>query len=96
MDNSERPSRAVVNRTTSVSALRASIADAGTFPRIVSHDEARDAAIDLINSHFGNESRKGGGVLISIPAAADNTDILLMDYIKQQRAIASQGNHNDR
>lgn len=52
----------------------------------VTHDDARDAAQDLIDHFFKNETRKGGGVLISIPAQADNTDLILMRYIEQQRA----------
>lgn len=58
------------------------------FPdaRPVTHDEARDAAQDLIDHFFKNKPREGGGVLISIPARADNTDLILMRYIEQQRA----------
>ena len=44
------------------------------------------AATDLIAHFFKNEPRKGGGVLISIPVRADNTDLVLTDYIKQQMA----------
>lgn len=54
----------------------------------VTHEEARNAAIDLINHFFRNEPRKNGGVLISIPARADNTDLVLMRYIEQQSAEA--------
>jgi hypothetical protein len=56
------------------------------FEREVSHQEALGAACDLIDHFFKNEPRKRGGVLISIPARADNTDLLLTDYIKQQWA----------
>lgn len=50
----------------------------------VTHEEARNAATDLINHYFKNEPRKDGGVLISIPARADNTDLVLMRYIQEQ------------
>ena len=51
----------------------------------ISHDEAEDAAQDLINHYFKNEPRKGGGVMVSIPPRPDNTDLILMQYIHQQR-----------
>ncbi len=56
------------------------------FDRPVSHQEALGAAGDLIDHFFKNKPRKNGGVLISIPARADNTDLILTDYIKQQMA----------
>lgn len=55
----------------------------------VTHEEAYNAACDMIDHFFKNEPRKGGGVLISIPARADNTDLILMRYIEQQRAKES-------
>jgi hypothetical protein len=62
------------------------VTGAGTFERIVSHDEALEAAKALIDGHFNNKG--GRGVHISIPAQPDNTDVLLVDYIKQQRALS--------
>src|SRR5690606_1620472 len=62
------------------------VTGAGTFERIVSHDEALEAAKALIDGHFNNKG--GRGVYISIPAQPDNTDVLLVDYIKQQRALS--------
>lgn len=62
------------------------VTQAGTFERVVSHDEALEAAKALIDGHFNNKG--GRGVYISIPAQPDNTDVLLVDYIKQQRALS--------
>lgn len=67
-----------------VEAIEA-MARAGIFPRIVSHDDALAAAQDLIDAFFGNEGR---GVLTGVPAREDHADVLLVDYIKQQRAAA--------
>ncbi len=55
----------------------------GTFPRKVSHDEALRSAYNFINQHFNNTH--GKGVLTGIPARPDHDDILLTDYIMQQR-----------
>ena len=73
-------------RDTIISALRHSAGDAGTFPRIVTHEQALQAAKNLIDAHFNN--RDGKGVLTSIPARPEDDDLTLMDYIKQQRATS--------
>src|SRR5690606_31450419 len=62
------------------------VTQAGTFERVVSHDEALEAAKALIDGHFNNKG--GRGVYISIPAQPDNSDVLLVDYTKQQRALS--------
>lgn len=62
------------------------VTQAGLFPRIVTHDEAWQAAMNFIDAHFRNP--KGKGVYTSIPARPDNDDIVLSDYIKQQRSLA--------
>lgn len=56
--------------------------DGSLFPRVVSHDQARDAALNFINAHFGNE---GKGVLTGVPARENHDDLVLVDYIKQRR-----------
>jgi len=53
--------------------------------RPVTHDEAGASAQRLINSHFHNAD----GARVSIPARPDNDDILVMDYILEQRQAAS-------
>jgi hypothetical protein len=63
------------------------VARVGTFPRIVSHEDALQAAKNFVDQHFNN--RDGKGVLTSIPAKPDDDDVTLVDYIKQQRAIAA-------
>lgn len=60
----------------------------GIFPRTVSHDEALTAAQNFINAHFRNP--EGRGVLTSIPACADDDDLILVDYIKQRREHAAK------
>jgi hypothetical protein len=60
---------------------------AGMFPRIVTHDKARDAAKNFIDAHFNN--RNGKGVLTGIPAQPEHDDLLLSDYIRQQRVRES-------
>lgn len=52
------------------------------FDRIVSHERAMKAAQRLINSHFGNPDR----ARMSIPAKEDDDDLVITDYILQQRA----------
>ena len=50
--------------------------------RTISHDEARESAQRLINSHFGTEPQ----AIVSIPANPDgDDDLILMAYIAQQR-----------
>jgi hypothetical protein len=61
--------------------------EAGLFPRVVTHERALQAAHNFIDAHFNN--REGKGVLTGIPAREDHDDLLLTDYIKQQRALAS-------
>ncbi len=54
--------------------------------RIISHDEAREIAQRLINSHFRNEP----GARAGIPARPDyDDDLLIIAYIRQQQAAAS-------
>lgn len=49
--------------------------------RPISHDEAREACLRLINSHFRQEPC----ARISIPAKVDyDDDLVLMAYIKQR------------
>jgi hypothetical protein len=55
------------------------------FNRLVSHDRARLALNRLINSHFNN--RPGEHARFSIPANADDDDIVLSDYIEQQELL---------
>ncbi len=55
------------------------------FDRIVSHERALEAASRLINSHFGGADNKRG-VRASIPASEDDDDIVITDYIMQQKA----------
>ena len=55
------------------------------FNRPISHDEARQAAINFIDAHFKN--KKGKGVRTSVPTQTDDDDILLTDYIRQQRNL---------
>ena len=57
---------------------------AGLFPRIVTHEQARQAAKNFIDAHFNNPD--GKGVLTGIPARDDHDDIVLTDYIKQRAA----------
>jgi len=54
----------------------------GIFPRTVTHEQAKQAARNLIDAHFNNKD--GKGVLVSVPAQPDDDDILLVDYIVQQ------------
>jgi len=60
---------------------------AGLFPRIVTHEQARQAAKNFIDAHFNNPG--GKGVLTGIPARDDHDDIVLTDYIRQQAASHS-------
>lgn len=46
----------------------------------ITHEQARSAAIRLINSHFNNPDQ----AKCSIPCDKNDDDILLMDYIGQQ------------
>lgn len=50
--------------------------------RPVTHDEANEAALRLIRSHFNRE----GGARCSIPADPMDDDLLLCDYIREQRS----------
>lgn len=61
---------------------------AGIFSRIVTHEQARQAAKNFIDAHFNNKD--GKGVLTGIPARPDHDDILLTDYIRQQAATDTQ------
>jgi hypothetical protein len=53
------------------------------FSRRVTHDEARKAAQRLINSHFDNSGEKA---VTRIPTQPDDDDVMICDYIDQQRA----------
>lgn len=56
--------------------------------RQISHDEAREIAGRLINSHF----RQAPGARVGIPARPDyDDDLLIIAYIEQQRAAKHQG-----
>jgi len=49
--------------------------------RVISHEEAREIAHRLVNSHF----RKPDHARVSIPANPDrDDDLLIMSYIEQQ------------
>jgi hypothetical protein len=51
--------------------------------RLISHDEALEAAHRLINSHFGNPN----SARCSIPANPDrDDDLVLCAYIRQRKA----------
>lgn len=50
---------------------------------MITHEKAREAALALIDEHFNNGKRR---TKFSIPAEPDDTDVLLMEYIKQQEA----------
>ena len=52
----------------------------------VTHDEAKVAAQALIDHFFKNKDSTG--VLITIPAAHDNTDLILLRYIQEQERNA--------
>lgn len=54
--------------------------------RPVTHDEAMASADRLINSRFG----KANGARCSIPARPDDDDIVIVDYITEQRAKAAR------
>lgn len=49
--------------------------------RPVTHEEASMAAQRLVNSHFNNEDR----ARMSIPVRAEDDDVLLSDYIREQQ-----------
>lgn len=53
------------------------------FQRVVTHDQAANAAKNFIDAHFKNTD--GKGILTSIPAQPYDDDLLLTDYIKQRR-----------
>jgi hypothetical protein len=57
--------------------------------RPVTHDEAEISAQRLINSHFHNADQ----ARVSIPARPDNDDVLVMDYIEEQRANETALSH---
>ena len=63
--------------------LERRLREASLFPRIVTHDEARQSAKNFIDAHFNN--RDGKGVLTGIPARAEHDDLVLSDYIRQRR-----------
>jgi hypothetical protein len=67
------------------------VAQAGLFPRVVTHDQAAAAAKNFIDAHFNNEG--GKGVLTGVPARQDHDDLVLTDYIKQQRAKDRLASH---
>ena len=64
------------------------------FDRPVSHDEARRAAQRLINSHF----RKPNAAKCTVPTQPDDDDVLICDYIEQQRRkdTADEGTRKGR
>ena len=67
------------------------------FDRIVSHKRALEAAHRLYKSNFGQPEKPR----ISIPAKADDDDVVLIDYIWQQMAkettrMQPAGEANDR
>jgi hypothetical protein len=53
------------------------------FDREISHEEALKAAEALIDEHFNNV--KDNKVKTCIPVEADDTDVVLINYITQQR-----------
>ena len=54
--------------------------------RPISHDEAQEATLRLINSHFNNPRDTHEHARISIPANPDrDDDLILFAYIRQQR-----------
>jgi hypothetical protein len=61
---------------------RARVTDSWRTKRIIGHDEAREIASRLINSHFHKEPH----ARVGIPARPDyDDDLLISTYIKQQR-----------
>ena len=48
--------------------------------QLVSHERAREAAIRLIHSHFGQTPH----ARMTIPLNLDDDDVVIMDYIEQQ------------
>lgn len=85
MDNgvSSSDDRAVVNEAPDAGRL----CYEGDYPP-VTHQQAHNCASDLIAHFFKNKPRKGGGVLISIPARPNqDTDLLLMRYIRESERL---------
>lgn len=74
---------------TTHSPSEAEVEAAGIFPRIVAHERALDAARNFIDAHFNNSG--GKGVLTCVPAREDDDDVVLVDYIKQRRALSLPG-----
>lgn len=58
-------------------------------PRVITHEEALEAALALIDHYFGN-THNGRRVQTSIPLRHNDTDHVLVSYIMQQRIAASQ------
>ena len=46
----------------------------------ISHERAKEAAIRLIHSHFGQPDHAH----MTIPLSLDDDDVVIMDYIEQQ------------
>jgi hypothetical protein len=62
--------------------------DEATEAGPISHDEAESIALAYIDHAFGNPEKPGRRVKHCIPAdPRSDTDIRLMAYIKQQRAV---------
>lgn len=61
---------------------RAAVTDSWRTKRIIGHDEAREIASRLINSHFHKEPH----ARVGIPARPDyDDDLLISTYILQQK-----------
>lgn len=67
----------------STASEKPSGAAGGSMPKPISHDEARQSAQRLINSHFSNGKQYAK---TCIPAEDDDDDLLICRYIEQQRA----------
>lgn len=62
----------------------------------VTHDEAEELALVLIDKAFGNAEKPGRRFRASIPVHCQDTDVRMMAYIRQQRAAAkARGPHGD-
>lgn len=58
----------------------------------VTHEQASEAALSLIDHFFKNERRR---VKACIPAEQDDTDVLLMRYIRQQQEREPSGENSN-
>jgi len=53
--------------------------------KVITHEQAQEAVQKFVNSHFGNDGPK---VRFTVPAHEDDPDILLSDYIEQQKHLS--------